>query len=189
MSTISEEGIRVLRDKVKLFDGFSLGEVARFIRQSVRRTFMDGTLVASEGGVGTRMFIIISGRARVTRIGPSGEEELATLEAGDTVGEMCMVDRSVRFGAGRCPRYDRSAGTRPQRFAALALLLALKFYRNLAGILAGRIRSTNSRFDGISKLMNLRMMMSSWPLLMTMRRMQTTRQRMPQKICPPCWRF
>ena len=61
MSTISEEGIRVLRDKVKLFDGFSLGEVARFIRQSVRRTFMDGTLVASEGGVGTRMFIIISG--------------------------------------------------------------------------------------------------------------------------------
>ena len=51
-----------------------------------------GSRLLTEGEKGDRMFVILSGRARVSRNG----RKIAALEAGDVVGELAMLSRAPR---------------------------------------------------------------------------------------------
>ena len=78
------------------------------------KTFSDGEVIIAEGSVGEAMYSIQSGSARVVKATPTGETELATLEAGDIFGEMSLFDRKPRSasviarGQTRVLRIDRS---------------------------------------------------------------------------------
>lgn len=60
------------------------------------KTYTDGEAIVREGETGDRMFIIQSGRVRVSRSMNGNEVELAQLKAGDFFGEMALIDREVR---------------------------------------------------------------------------------------------
>src|SRR5512147_476897 len=60
------------------------------------KTYSDGEFIVRQGEVGDRMFIIQSGKVRVSRMTDNREIQLAELKEGDFFGEMAIIDREVR---------------------------------------------------------------------------------------------
>ena len=60
------------------------------------KIYPDGAIIAREGDVGDKMYIIQSGRVRVTREADGVEIPLVELKEGDFFGEMALIEREVR---------------------------------------------------------------------------------------------
>jgi CRP/FNR family cyclic AMP-dependent transcriptional regulator len=92
----SQSPIELLRS-VPLFADLEQGELERFSRVAVPRSFPAGTRVFHEGDHSDACYIVRSGSFRVTREHPDGRAiTLATLGPGDIFGELAMLDREVR---------------------------------------------------------------------------------------------
>ncbi|HYA27084.1 MAG TPA: cyclic nucleotide-binding domain-containing protein [Thermodesulfovibrionales bacterium] len=60
------------------------------------KTYSDGEVIFKEGDVGDLMYVIQSGRVRITRKTEAGEVTIATLSEGEVFGEMALFDRQSR---------------------------------------------------------------------------------------------
>jgi putative methionine-R-sulfoxide reductase with GAF domain len=60
------------------------------------RVYTDGDMIFQEGEEGDRMYIVQSGRVRITKKSPAGELPIAILETGEIFGEMALFDRLPR---------------------------------------------------------------------------------------------
>ena len=61
------------------------------------QSFTSGEFIFREGEPGNRLYLVISGEVRISRVVPgSGEEALAVLKPGALFGEMSVFDRSER---------------------------------------------------------------------------------------------
>jgi len=60
------------------------------------RVYSNGEAICREGDPGDVMFVIQSGRVKITKHTPSGEITLATLGSGDMFGEMALFDKLPR---------------------------------------------------------------------------------------------
>ena len=60
------------------------------------KSYPDGEVIVREGEVGDRMFIVQSGRVRITRVANGVEVVLNELKEGDFFGEMALIEREVR---------------------------------------------------------------------------------------------
>ncbi len=74
-----------------LFSGMAENECAMFLKALAVRFFSDGARVIEEGDSGDSVFLIKSGRARVTAHLLGREIELAVLEEGDFFGEVAFL--------------------------------------------------------------------------------------------------
>jgi len=94
-----EEGqgpVELLRS-VPLFADLEEGELERFSRVAVARSFPAGTRVFHEGDRSDACYIVRDGSFRVTREHSDGRAiTLATLGSGDIFGELAMLDGEVR---------------------------------------------------------------------------------------------
>lgn len=139
--------ITQLLRNVPIFKDLDDGELDRLAEVCREQTFVSGEYVFREGESGNRLYLIVEGEVRISRIVPgSGEEALAVLKAGSIFGEMAVFDRSERStdaisnGGTRCITITRSD-----------FELLLDFNRDLAykvlwavvRMLSGRLRSTN----------------------------------------------
>jgi CRP-like cAMP-binding protein len=66
------------------------------IFQKYGRTFKAGEKIFAEGEVGAEMFIIQSGKVRITKKSKDQEKTLVILEDGDFFGEMAVIDKGPR---------------------------------------------------------------------------------------------
>jgi CRP-like cAMP-binding protein/tetratricopeptide (TPR) repeat protein len=91
-------------DKIRLFreqglTGRELSTLATFSRE---KRFAENAYVFQEGEEGTEMYIVLEGRARISKFIPGGgEEALAFLERGEFFGEMSLVDGAPRSADAR----------------------------------------------------------------------------------------
>ncbi len=79
-----------------LFSGCTPVQAERIRSLLTMLTAAPGTVLMSEGTYGVEFLIIADGQARVTTQTPIGELVLATLGAGDFVGEMSLLARDRR---------------------------------------------------------------------------------------------
>lgn len=88
--------VELLRS-VPLFSDLEQGELERFSRVAVPRSFPPATRVFHEGDRSDACYIVRSGSFRVTREHSDGRAiTLATLGPGDIFGELAMLDGEVR---------------------------------------------------------------------------------------------
>jgi serine/threonine-protein kinase len=69
-------------------------DIVSFLRGGLylpRKVFAPGTVIMREGDVGDAAYMIVSGRCRVYRRVPGGEETLTLMSAGDVFGEMALL--------------------------------------------------------------------------------------------------
>ena len=79
--------------RVPLFSMLTTDQARVVADGVVKRRFRRGELVVEQGKKSNALFILLSGRARVTTSDPRGREViLAVLNAGDYVGEMSLID-------------------------------------------------------------------------------------------------
>jgi CRP/FNR family transcriptional regulator len=96
MAASQGSAVELLR-KVPLFDELEEGELERFSRVAVARSYPAGTRVFHEGDRSDACYIVRSGAFRVTREHSDGRAiTLANLGSGDIFGELAMLDGEVR---------------------------------------------------------------------------------------------
>jgi CRP-like cAMP-binding protein len=132
---------------VAIFKTLDDGELSRVSEVCREQAFVAGEYIFREGESGNRLYLLVDGEVRISRIVPgSGEEALAILKPGAMFGEMAVFDRSERStdaianGGATCITIARSD-----------FELLLDFNRELAHkvlwavvrMLSGRLRSTN----------------------------------------------
>lgn len=83
--------------KVALFEGLTQGQLAKVARIALSRSHAAGDFLFREGDSGQEMFILTTGKVRISKSVPGiGEEALAILEAGQYFGEMAVIEDSPR---------------------------------------------------------------------------------------------
>lgn len=80
-----------------LFRGFTEAGLRIFAGVAREGALPAGSPIFVEGAVGESLFLVKSGTVRVTLRGPDGERELARLGAGEHLGAMALLARTVRL--------------------------------------------------------------------------------------------
>lgn len=91
-------------DKIRLFreQGLSRKELMTLATFSRERHFAGGAYLFQEGEEGNEMYVILEGRAMISKYIPgAGDEALAILERGDFFGEMSLIDGAPRSADAR----------------------------------------------------------------------------------------
>jgi len=81
--------------RVPLFAGISDESMARLAEVVGEVDFPAGSWIVRQGQIGTGLYVILSGRARVIR----GSEELAQLGEGEFFGELAVIDQQPRMAS------------------------------------------------------------------------------------------
>jgi CRP-like cAMP-binding protein len=132
---------------VAIFKDLDEGELARVAEVCREQVFQPGEVIFREGEAGNRLYLIVEGDVRVSRVVPgSGEEALAVLKAGALFGEMSVFDRSERStdaianGGASCLTISRSDF---ELLLDFNRELAYKVLWSCVRLLSGRLRATN----------------------------------------------
>jgi CRP-like cAMP-binding protein len=91
--TVPEKAAMLAR--VSLFVGLPAASLAALAALAGEVGFDDGDSIVIQGQVGTGLFVIVSGGARVLR----GGDELARLGPGEFIGELAVIDRMPRMAS------------------------------------------------------------------------------------------
>lgn len=80
-----------------LFQGIDPIELTRIAQTMARRRFRRHEVIFHEGDPGDSLHVVVEGRVKITRQSLEGEEAIiATLGAGETFGELVLLDGSAR---------------------------------------------------------------------------------------------
>lgn len=122
--------------RVELFENLDKKELRLLAKTCTERQFPAGAVLMQEGEAGAGLFILIEGKVHITQSAGQGQppRDLATLGAGEVVGEMALLDdlpRSATVTAidpSRCllvPVWDFRATLRESPDIAIKLLTQL----------------------------------------------------------------
>lgn len=141
------EGYEVLK-KLPIFADLSLDEMKAFFGICEQAVFKPGEVLIEQGKEGQGLVIVREGSLRVTKLENGREVVLATLPAGNFVGEMSLVDdapTSARVVAAEPVKALRIRRDRFQQFMFANDRIALRVYRAFLQTLTARLRDTNAQ--------------------------------------------
>jgi CRP-like cAMP-binding protein len=83
--------------RVTIFAGLDDDALGRLLGKAVQLEVGPGNVVIREGESGNKLYVLLSGEARVVKAyGTDHECELARVRAGDFFGEMCLLETLPR---------------------------------------------------------------------------------------------
>lgn len=137
--------------RCRLFAGLEDEEVKIITDVCENRLLMAGEELFSEGDSrGDSIWIILSGRVEVYKnIRGDVDRTLASFGPGDVIGEMSFIDQSCRSASARTGEASEFYLLSSQAFMKIQTdypAIAAGFYRNIASILAERVRNTNDLY-------------------------------------------
>ena len=149
------EFARQLLGDSELADGLSPEQLARIAAIGEVRTYADGDLICDEHERGDELYVISTGTVEVwldpSSIGDeaSSARKIASLRAGQTCGELALLDEGVRSAQLRAATHGAKLMAF-QRRDMLALCeaetaIGYRIMRNLAAALALRLRLQDMR--------------------------------------------
>ena len=142
-------------DKIRLFreQGLSRRELMTLATFSKEKRFAEGAYLFQEGDKGTEMYVILEGRALISKYIPgAGDEALAICERGDFFGEMSLIDgqprsADARAHAGPLTVLALDQGT-VREVLAMDPHASLEFLQLLCRLVANRLREIDEKVVG-----------------------------------------
>ena len=133
--------------KIALFDGLTPEQLAFLAEHARERSYRSGVTIVSQEEPGETFYVIQQGTVRISTSMPDGQQVfLALLAAGDTVGEMSLIDTGVR--SADVVTQEPTTLIAINRIAFDYLMsTGSAFPRNLMRILARRLRLANVRIQ------------------------------------------
>ena len=141
-----------LIQKVPLFEGLSSEALERLLQATNRKNYPKDATIVEENEVGDTLYMILSGKVKVTNIGPDGKEViLSVLNEGEFFGEMALLDKE-----------PRSANVVSMEKTEMMLLRRKEFMNllenngeilsKLLAVLSGRLRHANAQIRSLALL-------------------------------------
>jgi hypothetical protein len=138
-----------LLSKVHMFEGLQPAYLKRIAAIGSSEKHELNTTIFSEGAVGDKMYLILSGAVRISRVVPGmGEEALAVLRPGNYFGEMSLIDDSPRSADAKAHETSELFVIRKEDLEDLLFVdrdLAYDLLWNFVRTLTGRLRETNDK--------------------------------------------
>lgn len=135
--------------KVHMFEGLRPAHLKRIAGIGSREQHQAGAVIFSEGAVGDKMYLILSGAVRISREVPGmGEEALAVLRPGNYFGEMALIDDSPRSADAKAHEVSELFVIRKEELEDVLFVdrdLAYDLLWNFVRTLSGRLRETNDK--------------------------------------------
>ena len=140
--------------KIKIFAGLAPPHLRRIAEIGIEEEHTVGEAIFSEGDKGDKLYMIISGAVRISRLVPGmGEEALAVLRAGNYFGEMSLLDEGPRSAHAFVHERVRVFVIRKEDLEDLLFVdrnLAYELLWIWVRTLAGRLRETNNKMTFLS---------------------------------------
>src|SRR5688572_23486450 len=90
-------GSGAILSKIELFKGINARVLGRLEKLARTRNYDAGDIIVEEGSSGVALFVIRSGKVRVTQAGAGGRERvIRTMGAGESFGEMALFNNRPR---------------------------------------------------------------------------------------------
>jgi CRP-like cAMP-binding protein len=135
--------------KLNLFRGLAPDGLERIAAIAGEETHELGSFVFHEGEMGDKLYLILEGKVRISRNLPGmGEEALAVLGAGESFGEMSLIDDTPRSADALVHERARLLVITREAFEDLLFLhkdLAYEILWNFVKTLSGRLREANDK--------------------------------------------
>jgi CRP/FNR family transcriptional regulator, cyclic AMP receptor protein len=142
-------------DKIRLFreQGISRKELITLAAFSKEKRYAPGASLFQEGDDGSEMYIILEGRAIISKYIPgAGEEALAILERGDFFGEMSLIDGAPRSADARAYNGPLTVLALDQATVHEVISMdphaALEFLQLLCRLIINRLREIDEKVIG-----------------------------------------
>ena len=132
--------IELLRG-VWLFERCTQKELATVASVATTLDVQAGKILAEEGAIGREFFVIVSGKAEVTRTGVG----VAVLGPGSFFGEMALLDRQPRTATVATCEPSQVMVLTTQAFTGVIDSMP-SVDRKMLAVLAGRLRDLEDRF-------------------------------------------
>jgi CRP/FNR family cyclic AMP-dependent transcriptional regulator len=133
---------RLLLLKLNLFRGLDEAELTLLLEEAELVEYAEGDSPIIEGEQGRFMFIILSGRLRISKRSLGIQKVLGELGPGECFGEMSLIEARTRSASVKALAHCkllRIDGDKMARVPAISAIL----YRNIAALLSQRLRHAN----------------------------------------------
>ncbi|MFT4774033.1 MAG: CRP/FNR family cyclic AMP-dependent transcriptional regulator [Candidatus Azotimanducaceae bacterium] len=128
---------------VPLFNACSKKELETVAKAADEIMMTEGSLIVDQGQTGREAFVILSGEVTIKRSG----RKVATLGAGDVVGELSLLDHGPRTASAICATDCTLLVIDQRRFIGVLNDVPSIAYK-LMGVLASRIRQMDRTVFG-----------------------------------------
>ncbi|MCH9838424.1 MAG: cyclic nucleotide-binding domain-containing protein [Ilumatobacter sp.] len=128
---------------VTLFSACTNKELEKVAKATDKITMTAGTMVMDQGQMGREAFVVVAGNVIVRRNG----RQVATLGAGNVVGEMSLLDKGPRTATVVCETDCTLIVIDQRRFLAVVDSIPAISHKLMAS-LAGRIRELDRQYYG-----------------------------------------
>ena len=134
---------------MNLFRGLAIEGLDRIAAIAGEESHATGSYVFREGETGDKLYLILSGKVRISRNLPGmGEEALAVLGPGESFGEMSLIDDTPRSADALVHEDARLLVITREAFEDLLFVhkdLAYEILWNFVKTLSGRLREANDK--------------------------------------------
>lgn len=143
-----------LLSNVPLFGGLTPAALELVASVATEESHRKGTTIFGHGEVGEKLYVILSGRVRISRNIPGmGEEALAVLNPGAIFGEMALIDDVPRSADAHVHEACETLVISREAFEDLLFLhkdLAYEVLWSMVKILSSRLRETTDKLTFLS---------------------------------------
>lgn len=143
-----------LLGKIKIFAGLPPSYLHRIASLGLEEEHAVNATIFAEGDKGDKLYLIITGKVRISRLVPGmGEEALAILGDGNYFGEMSLLDESPRSAHALVHERCRLFVLRKEDVEDLLFVdrnLAYELLWIWVRTLSGRLRETNDKMTFLS---------------------------------------
>ncbi|MBF0537856.1 MAG: protein kinase, partial [Nitrospirae bacterium] len=141
--------IESLKQKYTFFSDFTFEELLKIFNISSKKAYKKGDVIFKEGTLGTKLYVIISGKVSITKVFPNGNEPtvLAELRSGECFGEMAIMDNSPRFATVMADTDCAMIAISEVILRVSEPLLCLKLYKNLAAVLSEKLKKSDTKIN------------------------------------------
>jgi CRP-like cAMP-binding protein len=141
-----------LAPKSIYFADFTPDELSAVLQLSRQESYESGEVIIREGAGGSTMYVVVDGLVAVRKAAGKESVEIKRIGSGDCFGEMAVVSQM--------PRAASVVALEPTSVLAIsgAVLrlaspgLCLKLYRNIAALLADRVREVDQQLAGLREV-------------------------------------
>ncbi len=151
LESADKEFLLNLKKSYTFFSDFSLEELNKIYNISSKHAYKQGEEIFSEGSIGNKMYIIISGQVKITKMfqGNTTETTLNVLKHGDCFGEMALMESAPRFATATAETECNLVAINEVVLRSSEPKLCLKLYKNLALILSDKLRKSDAKVNAL----------------------------------------